>query len=131
MWGRGGTECRSHSGAGKQVRSERGGPARRFPPQRRAGQQQHQHAAERRGPQGRLARLGPLAAAQLGLAAGLLAQQARVGGGTAAAVAHTLPAVLAAQEFVVTHPGCGEKDVSRGEEKGQNIVRTSNGRHFT
>lgn len=68
-------------------------------------QQQHQPRAGR-SRQRRLTRVGAAAAPQLRLAAPLLALQARVARGAAAAdVVDALPAVLAAQELVVTHPG--------------------------
>lgn len=63
-----------------------------------------------------MARIGASAAPQLRFAAGFLTLQARVGGGTAAAdVVDTHSAILAAQELVVTHPGCDGSKAKTGE----------------
>lgn len=90
-----------------RVSLERGGPAGGLSQQRRAQQQQQQQPGGGRGRQGGLARVGAPAAPQLRLAAALLALQACVARGTVAAdVVDTHPAILAALELVVTHPGC-------------------------
>lgn len=74
-------------------------------------QQQQQQSRGGRRCQGGRARVGVAAAPQLWLTAALLTQQAGVSSETAAAdVVDTHPSVLAAQEFVVTHPSCDWRD---------------------
>lgn len=86
------------------------------------GQKQQQERGRRWGPQPDVARIGTAAAPQLRLTAPLLALQPRVGRGAATAdVVDAHAAILAAQEFVVTHPGCD----GRNAEKGDRAVRTT------
>lgn len=95
---------------GSGVPLERGRPAGGLSQQCWA-QKQQQHGGGR-GRQHSKARIGASAAPQLRFAAGLLALQACVGGGTAAAdVFDAHSAILAALELVVAHPGCGGSKV--------------------
>lgn len=101
-----------------QVSLEQARPAGGLSQQRRT-QEQQQRQPQRRGRlQGCLTWIGFHASPQLRLAARLLTQHARVCWGTAAAhVVHTDATILAAQQFVITHPGCGAK--TRGKREHQ------------
>lgn len=105
-------------GSGRSwVSLERSRPAGGLFQQRRAQQQQDkQHFGGEFRRQRDLARVGSCAPSQLWLAPGLLTQYARVGCRTAAAdVVDTHPTILAAQEFVVTHPGWEEAQARQQE----------------
>lgn len=83
--------------------------------QHRAQQHQQQQPEGGRRHQRGLARVGAPAAPSLWLAAGLLTQHTCVGWGTVAAVVDAHPTILAAQEFVVTDPGCCGSNVKTRE----------------
>lgn len=102
------------------VSLEDGGPAGGQEQQR----QQQQHGRGR-APQPDVAWIGTSAAAQLRLAAPLLTLQPRVGrGAVTAEVVDAHAAILAAQEFIVTHPSCDGSNAERrqsSENKQQTI----------